>query len=712
MSRPGRLLLLFLPVLVSLGVHSLPGRAQTSSRFAFADTTLLRDTLGLRFGGIFELADSLQVPPDTVRALMIRYRLSLNRLLTMVDSLGMPIDSLGPTLERERFNPFAQRAAGTRPTRRDFRYTSGYTIQRTSSSWTNGGDFDFTQGSLFLRNYTNTLVDRYRAGGVESIRQTRDSNTETGWFLNREVSLGGKLNLSRFYSMSPASTANEGEEKNEFLMSGRYKSATVSGRRWSAELNTAGGYLDLSNSQTIKRGLSGSTDGRFRIQRGNWFSHDLSGSINGNAARTRRPEVAAGQLDTRDLSTNLRGSLSLFSSTPAGLIVNYNARRTRVETATETLSVNRILTSQRGADATLRLRQATDRYMNLTANISRSGQQTGTRTDLSYKAAGRYGFRGWQLDADYSDSKGESDFPRQRRTYGYREDLESNSANSTLTKPFGSKFVSKLTSAISLSRYRYTATADSATPPAPRDAYRQNYRAELLYNRNERMNTRVALDVGLTRSINLLPQSVTSNNDNRSYRSEWSWSYRMFRGLTVTQTNSLTADYRFYPFAITRNDVSLDYNSITNLAAMLTPRLTIDLQHVSRAQPRGTYVREADGLEYLQPADENLSYTLRGNITYSPSSVLSLSLRPEYLATDRNGTVNGVETPERGSRRLGFSGGANLNVPVGTKGLLTGGIQRSYNAERSFTYDDGVSVPSPRSETDFWNGSLQFSWQL
>ncbi len=712
MSRLGRLVLLLLPVLVSLGVQSLPGRAQTppTGRFAFADTTLLRDTLGLRFEGIFQVADSLQVTPDSVRALMIRYRIPLLRLVSMVDSLGMPIDSLGPAIERERFNPFSQRRAGAQQAQRNFRYSSGYTIQRTSTSWTNGGDFDVTQGALFLRNYTNTLVDRYRAGGIESIRQTRDSNTEAGWFLNRELSLGGRLNLSRFYTKDPSSTSNEGEVKNEFLVSSRYKSAP--GRKLGAELNAFGGYLDLTNRQLIKRGLSGSVDGRLRVQRGAAFSHDLSGSVNGNASRTRRPELAAGQIDTRDLSTNLRGAMSVFGNKPVSLLVNYNLRRTRVETPTETLSVNQILTAQRGADATLRMRQANDRYVNVTANIGRSSQQTGIRDDLAFKAQGRYALRGWQLDTDYGDTHAESDFPRQRRSYGYIETQDGNSASGTLTKPFGAKLVSKLNGSISLNRYRYAATADSATPPAPRDAYRQNYRVELLYNRSQRLNTRVALDVGLTRSINLLPQSVTSNNDTRSYRSEWSWSYRILRGLTVTQTNSLTADYRFYPFALTRNDVSLDYNTITNLTTLLTPRLTLELQHVARAQPRGSYVREPDGLEYLQPADENLSYTLRGNITYAPSTALSLSLRPEYQATDRNGTVSGVETPQRSNRRLNFSGGANLNVPVGGKGLLTGSIQRSYNADRSITYESGLPVPSPRSETDFWNGSLQFSWQL
>lgn len=704
--------MLLLPVLVSLGAQSMPGRAQTppSGRFAFADTTLLRDTLGLRFDRLFEVADSMQVLPDSVRALMIRYRLTLPRLVAMVDSIGMPVDSLGPSLERERFNPFASRGAGRPLSRRNFRYSSGYTIQRTSTSWTNGGDFDLSQGAYFLRNYTNTLVDRYRAGGLESVRQTRDSNTELGWFLNRELSLGSRMILSRFYTKDPSSTSNEGEVKNEFQLSSRYKSAP--GRKLGGELNGFGGYLDLSNRQLIKRGLSGSLDGRLRVQRGAWFSHDLSGSVNGNASRTRRPEVAVGDLETRDLASSARGVLNLYNNKPISLLVNYNIRRSRVETPTESLSVNRILTAQQGADATIRMRQASDRYVNLTTNIGRSSQQTGTRDDFSYKAQGRYAIEGWQLDADYGDTHAESDFPRQRRSYGYRETQDGNSANGTLTKPFAGKFVTKMTSAISLNRYRYEATADSATPPAPRDAYRQNYRIELLYNRSERLNSRVALDVGLTRSINLLPQSVTSNSDTRSYRSEWSWSYRILRGLTVTQTNSLTADYRFYPFSTNRNDVSLDYNTITNLSTLLTPRLTLDLQHVARAQPRGSYVREADGLEYLQPADENLNYTLRGNITYSPSPALSLTLRPEYQASDRNGTVNGVETAQRSTRRLNFSGGANLNVAVGSKGLVTGSIQRSYNADRTITYEGGQPVPTPRSETDFWNGSLQFSWQL
>ena len=109
MPRPGRLAILLVPLLVGLFGSALPGRAQQAApaRFAFADTTLLRDTLGLHFTGIFPAADSLQLAPDTLRALMIRYRYTLPRLIHLSDSLRVPVDSVGVVLERERFNPLA-----------------------------------------------------------------------------------------------------------------------------------------------------------------------------------------------------------------------------------------------------------------------------------------------------------------------------------------------------------------------------------------------------------------------------------------------------------------------------------------------------------------------------------------------------------------------------------------------------------------------------
>ena len=62
--------------------------------------------------------------------------------------------------------------------------------------------------------------------------------------------------------------------------------------------------------------------------------------------------------------------------------------------------------------------------------------------------------------------------------------------------------------------------------------------------------------------------------------------------------------------------------------------------------------------------------------------------------------------------RLSFTGGANLNLPIGRSGLLTGTINRSFSADRTTTYRNGVPQPSPVAEQDYWNGSLQLSWEL
>ena len=186
----------------------------------------------------------------------------------------------------------------------------------------------------------------------------------------------------------------------------------------------------------------------------------------------------------------------------------------------------------------------------------------------------------------------------------------------------------------------------------------------------------------------------------------------MLRGLTASQTNSIQADYEFFPFATDRNDLSLDFNSVTNLNAVLTPRLTVDLTHNARQQPRGDWRVLTDGTGVLVPADENLNYTLRTRVTYSPSRQLSITVTPDYLASDRLGTSNGVEAPTRRSRRLTFTGGANLNLDIGRRGQLTGTINRSFSADRSITYRNGVEQPSPVAEQDYWNGSLQLSWEL
>jgi hypothetical protein len=709
MTKIRRLLLLSVPALLGLLSLALPGRAQQplSARFAFADTTLLRDTLGLDFSGLFERADSLRMLPDSLRSIMIRYRLPMIRLVTMADSMGVPVDSVGSVILRESYNPLAFSAGAA--SRTSFKYTSGYNIGKTNTTWSNGADYTLMRGSMFLRNGTSIIMDRSTAGGRLSLRQTRESVSEASWKLSPGLSLGGRAALTGFDNRDPGSTTDEGETKNEFQLSSRTRQRVT--RDLSSEFNLFGGFLDLKNFSQLKRGLSGDLNGRVRLTRGGWLSHDLTGGVNGNFARTRRP-TATTTLRTSDFSGTLRGALQLYASAPVGLNVNYSARNTRVETPTDADTVNRLLTSGATIDATLRLRLDNDRTLNLSANTGNNRTLLGTRRDKGVRAQGRWAQGLWALDADYSNLIGESRFPRRNRAFGYAETQDARQANATLTRPFGPRITAKLNTGISLSQFRSRAIADSASPPTPRDNYRQSYRLEAIYNHSEKLTTGLAAEVSLTRAINLPALSTSNNSDTRSYRGEWRWSYRMLRGLTASQINTIQADYEFYPFATDRNGLSLDFNAITTLNAVLSPRLTLDLIHNTRQQPRGDWRILNDGTGALLPADENLNYTLRSRVTWSPSRALSFTLTPDYLASDRVGTSNGVEAPTRRSRRLTFTGGANLNLPVGGKGLLTGTINRSYSADRTTTFRNGVPQPSPVAVQDFWNGSLQFSWEL
>ena len=165
-----QLRILSIPIILALA-RALPGRAQEAlpDRFAFADTTLLRDTLGLHFERLFQLAESLRITPDTLRAISIRYRFPPLRMVSLADSLRMPVDSVGPFMERERFNPLARQQDATSAR---FAYTSGYTVQQTHSNWNNSGDYNLAWSQIFLRNLTTIQFDRYRSGSQTTIRSS------------------------------------------------------------------------------------------------------------------------------------------------------------------------------------------------------------------------------------------------------------------------------------------------------------------------------------------------------------------------------------------------------------------------------------------------------------------------------------------------------------------------------------------------------------
>ena len=711
MTRPRRALLLLLPLLVGLPSLVGPGRAQTpSARFAFADTTLLRDTLSLHFDGLFVLADSLGITPDTLRALSIRYRLPLARLVRLADSLAVKVDSVGAVLQRERFNPLAASSRNVTA----FHYSSTYNIQQTSSTWSNGSDYNMTRGLLFVRNNTTIVMDRLKNSGAISIRQTRASATESGIKFSPDLSLGGRVNLERFNSHDPGSIRNENEAKNEFQLSMRSRQRPLTGV--TSEINFFSGLLDLTNIREIKRGVNGDLNGRLRVIRGSWLTHDVDGQLTGNLSRTRPPTVAV-PIRTKDLSENVRGTFTLFGGAPLGLNVLYNLRDVRVETPLDSGVIQQVRSHNDGVDATARLRRDTDRFLNVVGHLSNARQIVvggrGSRNSKREKSAstdGRYPFVGFTLDGRFTLSRNESEFPNS----GFGESLYVRQVEGTLARRLGPRMVGKANGSVSLSSYRYFRLgAGTAQLPVKRDEYRQNYRVEGLYTKSEKFNSGIALEVTRSLLINLPSASASANNEDRIYRAEWRWSYRLLSGLTATQRNQINAHYVFYTSRSQINTLSLDYGTLTTLNAVITPRLTVDLTHNSSVQPSGNFVTQQGGGNAFSRASETQNYTLSARIAYAPSPRVSLSMEPTYLANNRDGTLEGQSVPQRRSRSLSFSGGASINFPIGARGRLTGDIRRSYQSSQATEYASGVPRPSPRPRPlDFWNGSMQLTWDL
>lgn len=710
MNRPRRLLLLLLPALLASTLAAPPARAQDEAELARAgaDSTLLRDTLGLSFPRLFTLADSLAVLPDSLRALSVRYRWSLPRLVRLADSLEVPMTNLAAAIRSQRLDRPGGRVR--RETR--LQYNTTYNIQQTSTSWNNASDLGIVRNLWNLDNRTNVQIDRYRSS---SRRETRSSVTEAGWRATPEISLGGRANLDRFDSYDPGSTNNQGETKDEFQLSVKTRHQPTPSLRTS--LNLYGGYLDLQNYNQVKRGASADVNGSLRLATP-LVTHDLSGQVTGNLARTRQPSATT-DLNTNDLSNNLRGTLGLFPSWPVGLNVTYSLRRIRVETPGES-TITQVRTRSGGVDATLRVRLDNDRSLNVTGRTStQSTRQGGTvnsqsdRDERGLSVDGRYLLAGWNLESRFGLSDARSEYPKRTADGGYGESLRVATFNASASRKLATRLRLRATGDVSLNASRYYTIGGYLSTPANKDIYRQYYKVDLQYAASANISSSIGLSVTRNVLVNIPAASKSANNELRSYDVEWRWSYRILPGLTASQTNTIGADYTHYYYLPASDKLVLDYNVATTLNAVLSPRFSLDVRHSARHQPGGTYGPLADGITYLSRSEVNDNYTLSASMSYSPSPALSFFMRPNYTAGDRNGSQGGVLVPTRTNRQLNFSGGLSLNLRVGSRGHVTGDLQRTYRDERSVSYNSkGLEQSQVWTDSDFWNGSLQFSWQL
>ncbi len=740
-------------------VVSPPARAQTpSARFAFADTTLLRDTLDISFARLFPLADSLHVTPDSLRAFAVRYNLSLERLTFLADSLGMPVDSVGPVIAREQFNPLARR--NERVT--DFSYTTTYNVSRQTTSWGNNVNYDLVRGPALLHNVTTVRIDRTPEAGRTSFHRTKTATTEAGWKLVPDVALGARVNLQRTESFVLGSQRTTSQ--NDFQASVRSKHDF--GQNRSMSFNLFGGPFDepkSSLSNAAKSGLGTSADGRIEFAPPGWYTFDLDG----NATLRRGHAAVPGRtrFDTHDVKWGSDGTFNVLPQSPVTLRVTTSLSHNQTERPTaytqitpgvgsnppDTTKVDQLVQEPSGSASVLTaLQMQGGRYgnLNVSGNLGRtttllaSEQKAGIRFDRqvghdkSLTMDGQLTLGGWSFDGHFIDSRPDDEGPRRTIvnvirasggvdavTVDYRErgTTQTRSVNGKIARRINSTLSVQARGDVGLTSYRYAITDSSylvltdgehVETSDPHDDYRQNLRVETTYSASSNLSSTAALELGRVVTVYLRSDRSGTNSEDKLYRAEWLWTYRLLRGLTANQRNQVNATYTNTIYSPSTNRLSMSYSTITTLNARITPRLTMDLTHNANYGPNGGYARAADGLDYFNVSNATRDYTLTGRIGYTPVPAFTLSLQPSYVANYRDDRSGGGTAPTQRRRELTLSGGANLNVRVGTLGRLSGNISRSVDALRVVTYRAGVPEPQPRSDSDYWNGQLQFTWSL
>jgi hypothetical protein len=530
------------------------------------------------------------------------------------------------------------------------------------------------------------------------------------------------MDLSSTNLGARGSLYNSRSDENKFSLSGTSKYQPRPGM--TSELSFSGGAGNYNGYDQERKSLSGGLNGRVRNVSGTWFTHDASVGFSGDVGNSRLP----GQADflrARSSNANLRGTLGILSNAPIGLNLNYNLRNQKYETPTDSGVVQPVLNGSNGIDMSLRFRRDNDRYLTVAPRIAYSNTAAAnaptsqnTRRDRGVSLNGRYVLLGASLDGNFGRSLTTTKYPKRGGDAGgYAEDRDQRSADGTISWDLTRKIIAKLTGSVSLSRLRYDILGSYLNPPVPRDAYDQSYRADATYTFSKQFDTHLGLEVGRSLFVNIPAASTAANTETRRYRANWDWKFVLLSGLTVNQNNALNATYTYYAFLPPSADrLVLDYFTHTKIDADVTSRLRISIANDFRYQPTGGYAPLDpplnDGNAYFSQSDENFLSVLGATMTYSLGSALSVSIIPTYTATDRKGVTEGIVVPQSATRALALNGSANLNIPIGRKGQLSGYLGKNFNADHRISYTSGVPDNQPVVETDFWSGSLQLSWDL
>ena len=147
---------------------------------------------------------------------------------------------------------------------------------------------------------------------------------------------------------------------------------------------------------------------------------------------------------------------------------------------------------------------------------------------------GRYGFHSISLDGDFGRTLTTNEYPQRGGTSGgYGEHVDGRSVEGSLEWALTPRVSAKLNGRVNLSQSRYFTIGTYLNPPVPRDQYDQSYRAEGRYTFSQRFNTALGLEVSRSLYVNIPAASTAANNEIRSYRADWRWTYHLLPGLTA-----------------------------------------------------------------------------------------------------------------------------------------------------------------------------------
>ena len=209
--------------------------------------------------------------------------------------------------------------------------------------------------------------------------------------------------------------------------------------------------------------------------------------------------------------------------------------------------------------------------------------------------------------------------------------------------------------------------------------------------------------------VNLPSASVLSNNVARSYRAEWSWTFRLLPDLTATQSNSVVASYNDYPFNGQNNRLTLDYTTTTTLDAVLTPRLTVDLNHFAESQQAAITCCRRTGRAVSRPRTTRRTTRSVHGSPGAPVTGVSLAIEPRYRLNRRLGTVNGCGADEFGQQPATHrERGSQHPARETRKAEWQHGRFYQDDLSRSF----GTTLSNVKSQADNWTSNLQLTWHL